>query len=273
MYERKKFLSIMLGLVFVISALFTVLATGCKIVIQDANTSGTESAGGGSTEDFVGEKLSADEWNNAFMLQLGNFSMTNEYMESDGVRTAGAKCDFQFDGKSALQMIDADENTVSSDAEGMFVTYVDGECRGYICEDGVWTEESSDGIGMTGEELFYAASAQMASIGLFCGKAEAKDGTIVLDIASFAGFVFADIYADARYDPKTGTYTVEKTETVSGVTQTEQCTLRFLDKKIARIDYTIEAKNIPTSQRYGYGEMHFSFYDVGTTKVTSPELG
>lgn len=261
----------MIGAAFVFSVLFAALATGCKIVMDDAKTSGSGS-GDVPGDDLVGEKLSEDEWNDAFILQLGNFSMTNEYMESDGTRTAGAKCDFQFDGKSARLTIDADENTVESDAEGFFVTYVDGECRGYVCEDGVWTEESSDGFDMTDEALFYATAVDMVEIGLFGGDVETKDGTIVLKCDTFAGFVFTDMYADALYDDEAGTYTFERSRTVSGMTQTERYTLRFLGKKIARIDYTIEARNIPTSQR-GYGEMHFRLYDVGATEVTPPELG
>lgn len=143
--KSKKIQSVLLGIVFALSALFMTVAAGCKIAVQDENTSGAGNSG--AAGDFVGEKLSADEWNDALVLSLGNFSMTNEVIESDGSRAIGAKCDFRFDGKNALLAIDADENTVESDAEGYFVTYADGECRGYACENGVRTEVSLDGIG------------------------------------------------------------------------------------------------------------------------------
>ena len=268
--KSKKIQSVLLGLVFALSALFMTVAAGCKITVQ--NTSGAGNSG--AADDFVGEKLSADEWNDALVLSLGNFSMTNEAIESDGSRAIGAKCDFRFDGKNALLAIDADENTVESDAEGYFFTYTDGECRGYACENGVWTEVSTDGIDMTGEALFCATVEDMVKIGLFSGDVEATDGMLLLNCEMFAGFVFTDMYAEARYDDKAGTYTFEKIEErLSGGTQTERCVLRFRDKKIARIDYTTEVKGAPTQSGYGYGEIRFSLYDVGTTKITPPDIG
>ena len=58
--KSKKIQSVLLGLVFALSALFMTVAAGGKIAVQDENTSGAGNSG--AAGDFVGEKLSADEW-------------------------------------------------------------------------------------------------------------------------------------------------------------------------------------------------------------------